>query len=92
MAAPILARRWGVRLLKIALFLLIGVAVGRTLGNAEIYINHTLALKISDLVYDDINAETMYDTYFYLDVLTVVITTSVIYFITMKLIRKIRSK
>jgi hypothetical protein len=92
MATPTLARRRGVRLLKTALFLLIGMAVGRILGNPEIYINHAIASKISDLVYGDINAETMYDTYFYLDVLTVVITTTVIYFITMKLIRKIRSK
>lgn len=92
MATPTLAHRWGVRLLKTALFPLIGMAIGRILGNPETYINHAIASKISDLFYGDINAETMYDTYFYLDVLTVVIATTVIYFITMKLIRKIRRK
>ena len=92
MAIPTLARRWGLRLLKIVLFLLTGIVVGHLLGNPEIYINHALASKISDLVYGDVNAETMYDTYFYLDVITMVIITTVIYSITMKLIRKIRNK
>lgn len=91
MAIPTLARKWGLRLLKIVLFLLTGIVVGRALGNPEVYINHEFASKLCNFLHGDINAETMYDTYFYIDFTTVVFTTGVIYFLTLKLIRKIKS-
>ncbi|HAT1614409.1 TPA: hypothetical protein I8Y09_001090 [Raoultella ornithinolytica] len=68
------------------------LAVARSLGNPEIYINHDLASKTAQLISGDVNAETIYDAYFYIDVASVLAITTVIYFITMKLIRKIRSK
>lgn len=92
MAIPTLARKWAERLLKTAFFLLIGMVVGRMLGDPEIYINHGLASLVCNFLYGDVNAETIYDTYFYLDVLTVFAITTAIYLVTMTLIRKIRSK
>lgn len=92
MTIPVFARKWGVRLLKVALFLLTGMAVGRALGNPEIYVNHEFASSVCNFIYGDVNAETIYDTYFYIDVVTVVSITFAAYFITVKLFNKIRSK
>jgi len=82
------------RLSKVLYFVLLFVAAGRTLGNPYNWVNHSLADKVATFIYGygHVGGEEIDDAYFYLDVLTVVITTSVIYFITMKLIRKIRSK
>lgn len=88
MAIKTLARRAA----KIAFYVVVMFIVARFLGNPEIYINHDLASKLAQLIGGDVNAETLYDAYFYLDVGSVVAITTTIYFITMKLIRKTRSK
>ncbi|EKE8357864.1 hypothetical protein OWY67_004858 [Salmonella enterica] len=67
-------------------------AVARTLGNPEIFINHDLASKLAQLISGDVNSESMYDAFFYLDVVSVVAITTIIYITAMKLIRKIRNK
>lgn len=90
MAILTIVRKWGVRLLKTAGFLLISFIVGRSLGNPEIYINHDVAAKICDFIYGDVNAETMYDIYFYIDIVTVFAIATVIYQLTMKLIITLR--
>lgn len=90
MAIPTLAHKWGIRLLKIVLFLLIILVVGRSLGPAEKYINHEMALSICNFIYDDVNAEAMYETYTNIDIFTVLTFTTIIYLLTMKLFNKIR--
>jgi hypothetical protein len=93
--AQILAHKltvWGVRLFKVTYFLLIGAVIGRSLGPPDVYINHTLATKVCNFMFDDINAETIYDTYFYMDVIVVLTLTTTIYLLTMKIINKIRSQ
>ncbi|EMT0530664.1 hypothetical protein WMB34_004307 [Enterobacter kobei] len=67
-------------------------AVARALGNPEIFISHDLASYLAQLISGDVNAESMYDAYFYLDVVSVVTITTIIYLTAMKLIRKIRNK
>lgn len=91
MDITILVRKWGVRLLKIALFLLMSVMVGRSLGPSRAYINYDVAMAICVFIYGDANAETMYETYTNLDILTVLTLTTVIYLLTMKLLKKIRN-
>ncbi|QCT22724.1 hypothetical protein FEM41_15870 [Jejubacter calystegiae] len=83
---------WGVRLFKVAYFLLIGAAIGRSLGPPDVYINYTLADKVCGFLFDDINAETIYDTYFYMDVIVVLTLTTTIYLLTVKLFNKIRNQ
>lgn len=58
------------------------------LGNPEIYINHTLASRLALLISSDVNAESIYDAYFYIDVASVLIITTGIYIVAMKLIKK----
>jgi len=80
------------RTAKVSFFLCVLVAVFFSLGNPEIYINHGIASQIAQLISGDINAESLYDAYFYIDVIAVVVVTVVVYFITMKLFRKIRNQ
>jgi len=87
-----MARTLARRLLKIAFFMLVMFAVSRTLGSQETYINHYFGSWVAQTISGDVNAESLYDAYFYIDVICVAVITTVIYLITMKLIRKIRSK
>ncbi|EAA3837440.1 hypothetical protein CTQ56_002560 [Salmonella enterica subsp. houtenae] len=67
-------------------------AVARILGNPEIYINHTLASRLALFISGDVNAESIYDAYFYIDFSSVLIIATGIYIVVMKLINKIRKK
>ncbi|MEG5552358.1 hypothetical protein UXO11_22545 [Enterobacter wuhouensis] len=80
------------RALKSAYFMLLTIAVARAFGRPEIYINHNLASWLAQVIAGDVNAESMYDAYFYIDVTCVAAISTIIYLITMKLKRKLRSK
>ncbi|ECR8695628.1 hypothetical protein NUZ30_004417 [Salmonella enterica] len=67
-------------------------AVARILGNPENYINHTLASRLALFISGDVNAESIYDAYFYIDFSSVLIIATGIYIVVMKLINKIRKK
>lgn len=79
---------------KVAFFLALMLVVARTLGPPELWFNEQLALKIGQMIYgnEEIGADRFYDIYFYMSVCTVIPITVVIYILTMKLIKKIRSK
>lgn len=91
MAIPTLARKMGSRIIKIIFFVLIFVGVGRALPKPDDYISYSFGSKICSLLYGDINADNMYDAYFYIDMTVIMLIAIAVYFITMKLIRKIRS-
>ena len=80
------------RVAKCVFFILITLAVGRSLGGAETYISQNFARKVAVFISGESNIETLYDAYFYIDVVIVVSITTAVYLITMKLIKKIRSK
>lgn len=86
-----MARTFARRSAKVAAYLIVMFIVARCLGSAEMYINHELASRVAQLINGDVNAESIYDAYFYIDFISVTTITSFIYFITMKLIGKIRS-
>lgn len=77
---------------KIAFYVIIMLAVTRSLADPESCINHDIARQTAQLISGDVNADSLYDAFFYLDVVSVVAITTAIYFITMKLFKKIRSK
>ncbi|EDI4151280.1 hypothetical protein CD538_23055 [Salmonella enterica subsp. enterica serovar Bareilly] len=87
-----MARTLARRTAKTVFFAVILLIVARSLGNPELYINHGLASKVAQLISGDINAESIYDAYFYLDVLSVLAITIVIYLVIVKSVKKIRSK
>lgn len=81
---------WMRRLLKTVFFILLSIAVARSLGNPEIWINYYFAEKISSYIYADVNAETIYDVYFYISFITVIFITGIIYILVINLIKFIR--
>lgn len=84
-------KTWTCRLLKIAFFILLSIAVARLLGNPEIWISYDFAEKVAGYIYADINAETIYDAYFYISFVTVIFITITIYILVLKLIKFLRS-
>lgn len=89
MAIPTLARR----LSKVTLYILLSLAVGRSIGNPEKWMDHELTHRIGHLLYGpgEIGADNFYDLYFYISVITVFSITTVIYVLAMMLLKKIRS-
>ncbi|AER34127.1 hypothetical protein ACO03_14435 [Pantoea ananatis] len=75
---------------KIIFFLIITFAAARSLGHPENYAGHEFPRQLALLLTGDVNAESIYDAYFYIDVFTVITLSIVFYLITMILIRKIR--
>lgn len=76
---------------KFFYFILLFVCVGRIIPKPFEYINYDFQTRVCDLIYGDRNADTMYDTSFYIDMSVILIITITIYIITMKLIRTKRS-
>lgn len=86
--ARILARR----MVKTIFFIIITFVVARSFGSSEAYINHDLASKLALLISGDVNAESIYDAYFYIDITSVFSVAIIIYIIAMMLFNKIRNK
>lgn len=76
---------------KLIYFIALFIGVGHTMPKPYQYINYDLQAKLCVFLYDNRNADTMYDTSFYIDMSVILVITIVIYIITMKLINKIRS-
>ncbi len=84
--ARILARKFA----KVTLLITIFITTGRTLSNPDSFISHAFACKLALVISGDINAESIYDAYFYTDVVIVTFITALIYLTIMKTFRKIR--
>jgi hypothetical protein len=76
--------------MKTAWFFIISFIVGRSLCRPEKYINVEIASKIGNMIYGDVNAEVMYETYTNIDILSVLIFTLIIYYVTIKVFGRIR--
>lgn len=74
---------------KLIFFILLFLVVGKCMVNPLIYINHGLASKLALLFSGDINAESLYDAYFYIDVISIIFITIVIYAICLSIFRKL---
>ena len=80
------------RIVKTIFFIIITFVVARSFGSSEAYINHDIASKLALFISGDINAESIYDAYFYIDITSVFSVAIIIYIIVIKLINKIRNK
>lgn len=80
------------RVAKSLFFIVIMYIVARSLGNPELYVSHDLAHKVAEIISGDINAESVSDAYFYLDVISVLMITTLIYLIAIRLFLKVRRK
>lgn len=87
-----MARTLARRATKTVFFIIIMFVIARTLGSPEGYINHALASKLALLISGDVNAESIYDAYFYIDFSSTFIITTGIYTIVIKLINRTRKQ
>lgn len=87
-----MARKLVHNITKIIIFAFIMGVVMLSVKVPEEYISHNLVKKLALFISGDVNSESMYDAYFYVDLATVILITTAIYFLTMKLFIKLRSK
>ena len=88
MALTTLARK----ISKIIYFILLFLVLGRALPRPEIYLDHDIARDICHFLFGSVNADTMYDTFFYISLVIVIFLSAVLYIITLQLISTMRSK
>lgn len=67
------------KIVKAVFFFIIMFSVARSLSKPEDYVNHALVDKLAPLISGDVNAESVYDAYFYIDISVVVVITTIIY-------------
>lgn len=89
-----MARTLARRLAKVVYFLLILLGIGRSLGDPYLWVNHQFGYWMVHLFYgnEDAGVENIGDIFFYIAFITEITAATVIYLVTMKLIRKIRNK
>lgn len=82
------------RLSKVIYFITLFIVVGRLIGDPELWFNDDLATRIGHLIYgpDEIGADNFYDLYLYIHIISILPVVIFIYVMTMKLIKKLRSK
>ncbi|MDI4506121.1 hypothetical protein E7V62_27055 [Escherichia coli] len=77
---------------KIIYFILLFLVLGRALPRPEIYPDFDIARDNCHFLFGSVNADTMYDTFFYISLIIVIFLSAVLYIITLQLISTIRSK
>ncbi|SFT39293.1 hypothetical protein SAMN05192562_10174 [Kosakonia arachidis] len=73
-------------------FILIIIGVGHLLPGPETYINYDFASQICDFLYGSVNADSMYDTFSYIDWIIILVIALIIYLSTKMLMSKTRNK
>lgn len=73
-------------------FMILLFIIGHIFPPPENYINYNIAKKLALFISGDENAEAMYDAYSYIDWLVMIFSIMPFYVLTMKLVRKTRSK
>ncbi|WP_312454284.1 hypothetical protein [Pseudescherichia sp.] len=74
-----MARTIVLKISKLIFFIVIFLVVGKCMGDPYIYINHDIASSLAQFLSGDVNAESLYDAYFYIDVASVIVITVAIY-------------
>lgn len=78
------------RAVKIVYFIALSFPVGRTLGPAELWIDHDLVDRIGEILYgpSEIGQDNLYGLYTYIGLIVILFITTAIYLLTMKLLKK----
>lgn len=84
-----MVRTIALKISKLIFFIVIFLVVGKCMQDPYIYINHNIAKSLAQFLSDDVNAESLYDAYFYLDVASVIVITISIYAIYLSVVRKL---
>jgi len=87
--------KWFVpKLIKFVYFFLLSLIISHTIGNPETWMSDDLSNKIGHLLYGEgeIGADNFYELHSYVSIIIIFSTTALTYYLTMKLIKKIRRK
>jgi len=87
-----MVRTIALKIAKLIFFIVIFLVVGKCMQDPYIYINHNIAKSLAQFLSNDVNAESLYDAYFYLDVASVMVITIVIYIVCIIIFRKSTGK
>ena len=74
---------------KLIFFILLFLMVGKGMVSPYMYINHEFASKLAQFFSGDVNAESLYDAYFYIDIASVIVITIAIYMMSLFVILKL---
>jgi len=79
---------------KTAFYIALSIAIGRIFGPVESWLNIDFVHSAGEVIYGpgDMGADNFWDLLFYIDFLTTMSITTIVYFVTMKLTNKIRNK
>ncbi len=90
MVLPKLARR----VAKTIYFIALSFPVGRTLGPAEGWFDYEFAHRIGEVFSGrgEIGQDRLYEVYTYIGLITILLITTLLYLLTMTLLKKIRNK
>lgn len=88
MVMPALVRR----AVKTVYFIALSLPVGRVLGPADGWFSYVWANRICEMLYgpDEIGQDSFYEIYTYIGLVAILLITTVIFLLTMKLFNKIR--
>lgn len=84
-----MVRTIALKIAKMIFFIVIFLLIGKCMPDPYIYINHDIAKSLAQFLSGDVNAESLYDAYFYLDVASVIVITISIYAICLSVVRKL---
>lgn len=84
-----MVRTIALKISKLIFFIVIFLVVGKCMANPYLYTNHAIASGLAQFLSGDVNAESLYDAYFYLDVASVIVITISIYAICLPVVRKL---
>ncbi|MBM7343706.1 hypothetical protein [Pantoea coffeiphila] len=81
------------RIVKVLFYIVLSLIIARTLGTPENWLSDKFYSWLGHLIYGsgEIGADNYYDLYFYVSVITVFSITTLVYFISVKLIKTIRN-
>ncbi|MFW8981057.1 MULTISPECIES: hypothetical protein [Klebsiella] len=77
---------------KIIYIILLFLVLGLALPRPENYLDYDIARDVCHFLFGSVNADTMYDTFFYILLVIVIFLSAVLYIITLQLISTMRSK
>ena len=81
------------RIVKVLFYIVLSLIIARTLGTPENWLSENFYSWLGHLIYGpgEIGADNYYDLYFYVSVITVFSITTLVYFISVKLIKTIKN-
>lgn len=84
-----MARKLARKISKLAFFIIIIFITGHSLPGPESYISYKFASKFCSVIYDNVNAESLYDAYSFIDWSIIFLIAVFVYFLINNLIVKI---